>query len=173
MRIPTTDAFDETDPSHSLTIEFSPKQIEWLEEQAETNDCSIEHVLRALVSAQMAPAADALPEDLEAGPGTSSASSTEKSTAASRADGSPTEAEAAAPTRPDEDESSSIVESLRTANRRLQKLTREASGDEPSGTALSRPRTRPEDGSEADTGASADPNSGDVDAPSMFDFVDE
>ena len=51
--IPVTDAFDETDPMESLEVALTPQQITWLKDTAAERGLSVDHMLRALLNAQM------------------------------------------------------------------------------------------------------------------------
>jgi plasmid stability protein len=51
--IPITDAFDETDLLESLEVALTPQQIAWLKDTAAERGLSTDHMLRALLNAQM------------------------------------------------------------------------------------------------------------------------
>ena len=51
--IPITDAFDETDLLESLEVALTPQQIAWLKDTAADRGLSPDHMLRALLNAQM------------------------------------------------------------------------------------------------------------------------
>jgi hypothetical protein len=111
MHVPAADAFDNTEQSKSLEVELTTEQIGWLREKAEKQNLSLNHVLRSMITAQMR-SEDEYGEE----PYVPSASG----------DGQPVFSSASADESsdaPEDDGSSSIVESLRSANERLQDLT--------------------------------------------------
>jgi hypothetical protein len=116
MRVPVTDAFDDTDQLESLEVKLTPKQIEWLKQTAAERDLSLDHVLRTILTAQMRDDEAAAPPPES---GDSIPRSPDEQPTPSRAEPKPT----SDGDSPSEDDSPSIVESLRSASERLQDLT--------------------------------------------------
>lgn len=167
MRVPITDAFDETDRLESLEVELTGKQIEWLREKAEERGVSLDHVLRSVVTAQIRAQNEADETALPKTSGDGQPAST--STSGEDADERPTA----------DDDNPSIVDSLRSASERLQDLTEqddEAESPDPHDT-LERLQARL---GEDDTSSEAD---SDEETPgtmllqdqnrSMFDMMEE
>lgn len=106
MRVPVTDAFDDSDDFESLEVALTSNQLDWLRQKADERDLSLDHMLRSVITAQMR-----AQDDSEDTPPLPSASG----------DGQPTASPSA-----DEDameDPPSIVDSLRSASKRLQNLT--------------------------------------------------
>jgi hypothetical protein len=121
MRVPVTDAFDDTDQFESLEVELTPKQIEWLEQNAEERGLSLDHMLRSIITAQIR-GTDDLPSAPTAGDGAPQSPQN---------DSPDTGGTDVAEDRDDDNEDSpSIVESLRSATERLQDLTEEEEAEE-------------------------------------------
>jgi hypothetical protein len=164
MRIPVTDAFDESTPLQSLEVELTPRQIEWLEQQANERGLSVDHMLRALITKQIRGATAETSPSAHSGDGAPPASSEDSS--GKREETAPPDAEEG-PT--------SIVESLRSASERLQDLTDEdETGAAPDlADTLDRLKAR-RDGSDARaTDENNDAVVVDDSGPSMFDLVEE
>lgn len=129
MRVPVTDAFDDSDQLESLQVKLTPDQIEWLRQTADERDLSLDHVLRTILTAQMRNEEDAPAPP--PGSGDSIPHSPDEQPTPSKADAN----QATDDTSPGEDKSSrdngspSIVESLRSASERLQDLTEEEEED--------------------------------------------
>lgn len=168
MRVPITDAFDETDRLESLEVELTGKQIEWLREKAEERGVSLDHVLRSVVTAQIRAQDDG---GSEAAPSTMSGDGQPASTSPSD---EPTDERPTA-----DDDTPSIVDSLRSASERLQDLTEqddEAETPDPHDT-LERLQARlGEDGTSTES-ASDEETPGTVllqdENRSMFDMMEE
>jgi len=165
IRLPVTDAFDEPASLQSLEVELTPRQIEWLERQADERSLSVDHVLRTLITAQIRGSDAESPPPVPSGDGTPSAS-----------DADPAPEGSDAPTNDEEDRSTSIVESLRSASERLQDLTDEDDEEEDS-AASDRSDTPARLTARRDA---ADEDAEDEDAvvlddsgPSMFDLVED
>jgi len=156
MRVPVTDAFDDSAPLQSLEVELTPRQIEWLEQQADERGLSVDHMLRALVTKQIRGATAETSPSAHSGDGAPPASSEDPS--GKRTETEPPNAEEG-PT--------SIVESLRSASERLQDLTDEdEKGSAPDlADTLDRLKARRE-------AADADAADGDDAGRSMFDLVE-
>lgn len=161
MRVPVTDAFDDSTPLQSLEVELTPRQIEWLEQQADERGLSVDHMLRALITKEIR------------------GSDTEERLPAGSGDGAPvasvsgaTDEREQAPPR--DDGPTSIVESLRSAQERLQDLTDEdekmSTGPDLSDT-LARLKARRE-ASDADAADGDDAVMVDDAGRSMFDLVE-
>jgi hypothetical protein len=120
MQVPVTDAFDDTDQLRSLDVELTPRQIKWLKTKAEEQGLSLDHMLRSVITAQIrgtettsgAPArsGDGVPRTTDVDP----APEVDRDVVADAEE---------APAGGEEDDSSSIVDSLRSASERLQDLT--------------------------------------------------
>ena len=163
MRVPVTDAFAETDQLRSVEVELPPRQIEWLKRQADERSLSVDHVLRALITAQIRGTDPEFGSPASSGDGAlpSADSTVERTDATTNGD------EESGPT--------SIVESLRSASERLQALTDEeddSTGPDLSDT-LARLKTRRE---------ASDPDAAEKEddavvlddrRPSMFDLVED
>jgi hypothetical protein len=122
MRVPITDAFDESDRLESVEVELTSKQIEWLRDKAAERDLSLDHVLRSVITAQIRAQDDGLEAESSRqtlpGDGQPSTPPDAPSDAApDRASTDETGADGA------DDGSPSIVDSLRSASERLQDLT--------------------------------------------------
>jgi hypothetical protein len=159
LSIPVTDAFDEPASRQSLEVELTPRQIEWLERQADERSLSVDHVLRALITAQIRGSDAEPPPPVRSDDGTPPAS-----------DADPAPERTDAPPNDEDDGSTSLVESLRSASERLQDLTEE---DEESAASdrsdtLARLTAR-RDATDEDADAVVLENRG----PSMFDLVEE
>jgi len=113
MRVPVTDAFDETDQLQSLEVELTPRQIEWLEQRAEERGLSLDHMLRSVITAQIRGTDETAASAPTGGDGVPESAGSEASPSV-RAPSSDADEEEDAP---------SIVESLRAASERLQDLT--------------------------------------------------
>lgn len=117
MDVPTTDAFDETNDLESLEVELPAQQIEWLHRAAESQNRSVDHVLRTIITMHLrsqntGPAAPAEEDSSPPSDGSSSSSN----------DGARAPHDASSP---------SIVDSLRTATEQLQDLTKQDETEEP------------------------------------------
>jgi hypothetical protein len=157
--VPITDAFDSTDQLELIEVELTSKQIEWLDRKAEERSVSRDHMLRSLVTAQIRGTTEGRPRP-------------------SSGDGAPLSSTASKKTSDDDPESTTIVESLRSASKQLQDLTEDKETTEESELpdTLSRLRTRLNHSSESDESRS-DSSSETVlldDAPqSMFDLMED
>jgi hypothetical protein len=121
MRVPITDAFDESDHLASREVELTTKQVEWLEKKADEQGLSFDHVLRSVITAQIRAQGEGMddPSSLAEGDGSPSAAAQVSADGVAASDNESTETD-------DEDESddpSSLVDSLRSASERLQDLT--------------------------------------------------
>lgn len=183
MRIPVTDAFDEKETLESLEVKLTPEQLNWLKEKANDRGLSLNHVIRATITAQIRADAD---EVLD--PSTSEEMSSPASSDVSGDGMPPSPADISASDQSDrsadheeeaEDASdSSIVDSLRTASERLQDLTEETASEESDmPDTLSRLRARFEDTSDSEDTASEEESNNhvmvDTQTQSMFDMMDE
>jgi hypothetical protein len=163
MNVPVTDAFDDTDQLKSLEVTLTAEQIEWLRENAEERNLSLDHMLRSVITAQMRSrsASDAPPVPSISGDGQPPSSSDADDEAS-------------------DDGPSSIVESLRSASERLQNLTdREQVGEtetpDPS-DALERLQAHLNDSSDVEEEAPDEDEESFVvenQDRSMFDMIDE
>jgi len=122
MQIPVTDAFDDADPLRSLEVELTPRQVDWLEQKADERGLSVDHVLRSIITAQIRGANSGPVPSSHSGDGVPHSPSVNPAPKGDR--------DAAADE--EEDSPSSIVDSLRSASERLQDLTDDDSGPEPS-----------------------------------------
>ena len=113
MRVPVTDAFDETDQLQSLEVELTPRQIEWLEQRAEERGLSLDHMLRSVITARIRGTDETAASASTGGDGVPESSGSDASPSV-RVPSSDADEEEDAP---------SIVESLRAASERLQDLT--------------------------------------------------
>lgn len=143
----------------SLDVELTPRQVEWLQTQAAEQGLSLDHVLRSVVTAQIA-----------------------RNSSRSPALGATNRSEAATRTRETNDsapasDSRSLIESLRAAHRHLQDLTQE-NGVEASSfrearsqlqAQLNRTGPVPDGGSSR---SSEDAHSPDTRHTSMFDLME-
>ena len=153
MRVPITDAFDDSDRLESVEIELTSKQIEWLREKADERDLSLDHVLRSVITAQIRAQDDSLDEASSRSRPSNGQPSVPPP---GRGDGaaeasSPADSSSSSDTDAD-DGSPSIVDSLRSASERLQDLTEkddEAETPDPHDT-LKRLQARLGEGSDAD-----------------------
>lgn len=171
MRVPITDAFDKTDRLESLEVELTSKQIEWLRQKADERDVSLDHVLRSVVTAQIRAQNDGVEEE-------SAPSMSGDGQPASPPNESKDEEGASTSTDAADDDTPSIVDSLRSASERLQDLTEkddEAETPDPHDT-LERLRARLGDGGDTDEESEAG-SPGTVvlqnQNRSMFDMVEE
>jgi len=168
MRVPVTDAFDDSDQLESLEVKLTPDQIEWLEQMAAKRNLSLDHMLRTLLTAKMREAEEPSPPSPESG-----------DSIPHSPDEAPTPSEAASETNAKEDDDSpSIVESLRSASERLQDLTEEEEDAKESDLhdTLARLRTHVDNASDSEDESNEDgPGTVLVDDPgrSMFDMVEE
>jgi len=154
MRVPITDAFDDSDRLESVEVELTSKQIEWLRKKADERDLSLDHVLRSVITAQIRAQDDSLDEASSRSrpttgqpsappPARSGDGAVEASAPAGSSSSSETDAD---------DGSPSIVDSLRSASERLQDLTEkddEAETPDPHDT-LKRLQARLGEGNDAD-----------------------
>lgn len=122
VQIPVTDAFDDIDPLRSLEVELPPRQIDWLERKAGERGLSVDHVLRSIITAQIREANSEPAPSSRSGDGVPQSPSVSPTPEGGR--------DAAADDA--EDSPSSIVDSLRSASKRLQDLTDDDSETEPS-----------------------------------------
>jgi len=145
VNVPVTDAFSGGTSLESLEVELTPKQVEWLRSKAAKRDLSVDHVLRSLITDQIR----------SRGEETSATPAPAGSTDA--ADGDEID-----------DSSPSIVDSLRSANERLQELTDDDASDRTSDERSQSPPppNRPAGG---DDDASVLVEEG----PSMFDLMED
>lgn len=122
MRVPITDAFDESDRLESLEVELTRKQVEWLREKADERNLSLDHVLRSVITAQIRGQDETMEETSPpvSGDGQPSVPSPAAPDDTNRE--ASTASDAAADNDADDD-SPSIVDSLRSASERLQDLT--------------------------------------------------
>ncbi len=165
MHIPVTDAFDDTDQFKSLEVELTTEQIDWLREKAEKQNLSLNHVLRSMITAQMRSE-----DEYGKEPYVPSASG----------DGQPVFSSASAEESTDDvggNGSSSIVESLRSANERLQDLTEQDDIAESSTPADTLERLQARLGNTSDADDAEDDAQGSYVVEnqnrSMFDMMDE
>lgn len=171
MQVPVTDAFDNTDQLKSLQVELTPKQLEWLEEMADKRGLSVDHLLRSLITAQMREGNGIPSFSSESGDGAPHAASTgvsERPPAAPEAGGSSTDE--------NDDESTSIVESLRSASERLQDLTEEKDPEQSDlSDTLTRLKAHMDSTSSSDDESPGDPETTVLDNQdrSMFDMMEE
>lgn len=161
MHMPITDAFDSTKKLESVEVELTSKQIEWLERKAEKRGVSLDHMLRSLVTAQI--------RGVDEGRARPPAGDGAPPSSADRDDEA---------TSDDDTESTTIVESLRSASEQLQDLTEdEEDPDEPElSDTLSRIRSRLE--GDSDSGESSSESTSetvllDDETPSMFDMMED
>lgn len=121
MRVPVTDAFDESDHLESREVELTTKQVEWLRKKADEQGLSFDHMLRSVITARMRAQSDD-PEDAAAparGAGSPSAAATPSGDGVDASnDGANAPDDGAETADP-----ASIVDSLRSASERLQDLT--------------------------------------------------
>lgn len=176
MRVPVTDAFDESDHLESKEVELTTKQVEWLQKEADEQGLSFDHMLRSVITAQIRAQSEGLKDASSPAKGDGSPSAAAQVSADS-VDVSDDTAE-----ETDEDDESaspsSIVDSLRSASERLQDLTEEddtAETPDPHDT-LQRLQSRLGDDSDADDEAE-DASHGtvlvDEQRRSMFDMMEE
>lgn len=148
VNVPVTDAFSGGTSLESLEVELTPKQIEWLRAEAAERDLSVDHVLRSLITDQIrARGEDPSPTTPPTGSDSSDSASEETT----------------------DDSSPSIVDSLRSANERLQELTDDDNTADRTADERSQappPPNRPADGGD-DASVMMD------DGPSMFDLMEE
>jgi len=163
MQIPITDAFDDTDSFERFEAALTPAQIEWLETQASERGLSVNHMLRAVVTAHMRSC-----EELSGGSASGDSASWPSA-----------EARDAEGARGSRERPSSVIDNLRSAHDRLQELTSEGAAAKKASSqdASSRLQTHTER-SEA-TAEQSDGMEQDVsDAPersdrSMFDLAED
>jgi hypothetical protein len=130
MRVPITDAFDESAHLESVEAELTSRQIEWLREKADERDLSLDHVLRSVITAQIRAQDDSL-EDTGSRSKPDNEQPSVRSSSSPAASSPPAQSDAQEPatsngtSTEDEsrDDSPSIVDSLRSASERLQDLT--------------------------------------------------
>jgi primosomal protein N' len=184
MRVPVTDAFDDTDQLESLEVTLTSEQIEWLRQTADERDLPVDHVLRTILTAQMrdenetaAPpseSGDSIPHSPDKHPTPSSAEAERSAT-----DDVPETDESSSNESSSEDDSPSIVESLRSASERLQDLTEdEDDAKEPDRhDTLARLRAHAENAQDAENDATEnDPETvlmDDAPSRSMFDMMED
>lgn len=168
MRIPVTDAFDDTGQLQSLEIELSPHQIEWLRQKADERGLSVDHMVRTILTAQMRDEdGDDAVRSSESGDGVPHSH-----------DDAPTPSVSGDDEMGEEDDETSIVESLRSASERLQELTDDEEGDTADSDlpdTLSRLQGRIDTPSDSDD-SEDDPGTvllDDNPSRSMFDMVEE
>jgi hypothetical protein len=125
MRVPITDAFDKTDRLESLEVELTSKQIEWLRQKADERDLSLDHVLRSIITAQIRSQPDGLDASSSSTPSEDREPSA-PSPASTNGTADRSDASGAA-----DDDSPSIVDSLRSASERLQDLTENDDAETP------------------------------------------
>jgi hypothetical protein len=121
-QIPVTDAFGDTDPLRSLEVELTPRQVDWLEQKADERGFSVDHVLRSIITAQIRETNSEPVPSSRSGDGVPQSPDVNPAPEGGR--------EAAADDA--EDGPSSVVDSLRSASKRLQDLTDDGSEPEPS-----------------------------------------
>ena len=174
MRVPVTDAFDESDHLESREVELTTKQVEWLEKKADEQGLSFDHMLRSVITAQIRAQSEGMddPSSPAKGDGSPSAAAQVSADGVAASDNESTETD-------DEDGGpSSIVDSLRSASERLQDLTEEddtAETPDPHDT-LKRLQARLGNDSDADEesdGASHETVLLDDQSQSMFDMMEE
>jgi hypothetical protein len=165
MQVPLSDEFDDGD-LESVAVKFRADQLEWLREKAEAADLSLDRVVRSVIDARMRAAGDG------------------QAAGNTATDDTPLEevkADAAAEDRAgdqddDQDNGESVVESLRSASKRLDELMASRSEDTGGGNPLARLRDRlgeEDDGGEAGEDASDDDADViDVPLPEEFDVSD-
>lgn len=150
MRVPITDAFDESDRLESLEVELTRKQVEWLREKADERNLSLDHVLRSVITAQIRGQDESMePSSPVSGDGQPPVSPSAAPDDTDREMSIPSDAAA---DDEEDDDSPSIVDSLRSASERLQDLTEqddEAETPDPHDT-LKRLQARLGEGPEAD-----------------------
>ena len=171
-RIPITDAFDTTDQLESLEVELTAEQIEWLRTKADERGLSVDHMLRTIITAQMRAEGDEETSASAPSPGDGMAESPPATV-------SPTEAEASTDTNEADDNTPSIVDSLRSASERLQDLTEkddDAETPAPHDT-LKRLQARLGENGESDTETNEEERPGTVilqnENRSMFDMMED
>lgn len=173
MHVPVTDAFDDSDQLRSLEVELTPRQIEWLETKAEERGLSLDHMLRSVITAQIRGAESESGAPAHSGDGVPHAPDVDP---APEVDGDVVD-DAEETTA--EDDSSSIVDSLRSASERLQDLT-----DDESDSDLRDPLTRlqsytdaPSDDESSDEETASTEDAADImvddQSRSMFDMVED
>lgn len=165
-RVPITDAFDDTDELEALPVKLTPEQVEWLQEKAEEQGVSVDHMLRTLLNAQMRDAEDTTPLPSQSGDGAPQSTTTPTSADARSADDDTSQSDTDTP---------SIVESLRSASERLHDLTEEEEESESThdlDDTLSRLRARVGSTSSDDTNDEPGNVLMDESNQSMFDMVD-
>lgn len=175
MRVPVTDAFDESDHLASREVELTTKQVEWLEKKADEQGLSFDHMLRSIITAQIRAQSEGMddPSSLAKGDGSPSDAAQVSS------DGVTASGDAANETEEDDERAgpSSIVDSLRSASERLQDLTEDDAAETPDPhDTLQRLQARLGNESDPDDEAE-DPSHGTVllddQSPSMFDMMEE
>ena len=121
MRVPITDAFDESDRLESVEVELTSKQLDWLREKADERGLSIDHVLRSVITAQIRAQGERLDESLDepsprpaSGDGQPSVPSSHSPNDAAAEDSSSSNSSS---DKGADDGSPSIVDSLRSATR--------------------------------------------------------
>lgn len=116
MSIPVTDAFRDNDSLKSLTVRLRPAQLEWLRQQADSNDCSIDRMARSIINDYMNQE-DATP---------ASASGTASGEGAKETQDAGSEGASASQDEEAPKERQSVVESLRSTSERLERLTKKS-----------------------------------------------
>jgi len=162
MNVPVPDAFDDSDALQPREVKLTPRQIEWLERKADERGLSFDHVVRALVTKQIRNADAPSPPPVH---------SEDRDPSSPAADATGTRSPATADAG-DENSSSSIVESLRSASERLQDLT--DADDESTGSDLPAPLAHLKARREASDADAADGDDAVVldTGRSMFDLVE-
>ena len=177
MHVPVTDAFDDSDQLRSLEVELTPRQIEWLETKAEKRGLSLDHMLRSVITAQIRGAESESEAPVHSGDGVPHAPDVDP---APEVDG---DVEDDAEETTAEDDSSSIVDSLRSASERLQDLT-DDDGEPESDSDLRDTLTRlqsyadaPSDDGSPDEETASTEDAADImvddQSRSMFDMVED
>lgn len=120
MQIPVTD--EDTDPLQSLEVELTPRQVDWLEREADERGLSVDHLLRSIITDRIRESNSKLAASSRSGDGVPHSPDVNPAPDADRDPADDGE----------EEGPSSIVDSLRSASERLQDLTEEDSDPESS-----------------------------------------
>lgn len=160
------DAFDEAGSLETLEVKLTPKQIDWLEREADERNLSLDHVLRSIVTAQIREEALQPARDSRSGEKASSTAGTRSPNT------EPTDREDESRDAP------SIVESLRLASERLEELTDpdEAADTSAPSSRLSHLQSELHPPSPSEDAPETDENDDlplDGERRSMFDLMDE
>jgi Spy/CpxP family protein refolding chaperone len=162
MRVPVTDAFDDTDQLESLKVELTTRQVDWIRQQADEQDLSFDHMLRSVITAQIREQCDPEGED----PAPPAADSPQ-----------PASGDETAGTADVNGGSSSIVDSLRSASERLQDLTEQDDAAEAPDPHDTLERLQARLGDSSDTGEAEEEAQGSFVVEnqdrSMFDMMDD